>query len=138
MTQEQTRLMNNLTTMVLNENTSLKTLKVLNGVEGECKSFANELAWKEWDETYPSLFRKGEMVTSHYFKGICIQIREVYRANGTNENKSFRVNIMKWDKYTGNSIYGTKLSQNDSLLKQERVIRDVVDKYMALVKEGSY
>jgi len=66
--------------------------------------------------------------------GITCEVQETYRSNGTSENKSVYINVIKWEQSTGHGIERIKISQKDGTKKRDNAINKVVTAYLNAVK----
>lgn len=81
----------------------------------------------------PSLYKKVEdEVLGFVNSGYTIEVEEVYRNNGTNENISLRVSIGLWNHSSGRDIKRVKFSMHDSNKKVERLVNEIIEEYKNL------
>lgn len=64
-------------------------------------------------ETHYNCFAKKEMEYTRY-NGLAVVISEVHRHNGTAENQSVRVSILKMTGSCGSNVYSVKIYSRDS------------------------
>jgi len=81
------------------------------------------------EEVKKSYFGDRDTWTDVWYEGITLNIEETWRSNGTNENKSFYLRVLKWNRHSGSVLFRVKISQKDSLKKRERLINETVNAY---------
>ena len=62
--------------------------------------------------------------------GITYHVEETYKHNGSSENKSVYICVIKWEQSTGHQIERVKISQKDGTRKRENAINKVVNAYI--------
>ena len=62
--------------------------------------------------------------------GITYHVQETYRSNGTNENKSVYISVIKWEQSTGHQIERIKISQNDGAKRFNNLLNKIVEAYI--------
>ena len=85
------------------------------------------------DEAYTKLEKNG----FKSFNGNTLHVNEVRRHNGTSENISIKFEMMEWNQNSGHCIFKEKISYKDSKKKQDRIIKEVVEKYKEFLKLGN-
>lgn len=68
--------------------------------------------------------------------GHLMTIDEVYRSNATSENISIRIRINEYRHSMGHTLESVKFSYKDSKKKQDRLIKEIVDRYKQIIKES--
>lgn len=66
--------------------------------------------------------------------GITYHVEETYKHNGSSENKSVYIQVIKWEQSTGHQIERVKISQKDGQKKRDNAINKVVTAYLNAVK----
>ena len=86
------------------------------------------------EDKFYSNYAKKELTITH-LNGYTINVNEVYRNNGTDENKSARINVYKNKRSSAWVLESVKISQKDGARKRQNAINKIVEAYEQAVKQ---